>query len=217
MVRVLGVAAVIALAHAPALHAEPRWQLEARVGGAWNAPLPVVLRQEGHPDLRLSARWRTNALEFPIYYGWRVSRWREGAGWALDLTHHKLHLEAPPPEVRRFAISHGYNLVMLQRLAERGGWRYGGGVGAVLAHSESEVRGRRFDEHGGLFRAGYHVSGPTVAALFGHSRTVQGPLRATAEVRLTLSNASVPIADGTARVPNLAVHGTLGLGWSVSP
>lgn len=44
-----------------------------------------MLRQEGHNDLRLSARWRTNALELPIYCGWRVTRWHEGAGWALDL------------------------------------------------------------------------------------------------------------------------------------
>lgn len=217
MGRVLGIAAVITFAQCPALHAEPRWQLEARVGSAWNAPLPIVLRQEGHEDLRLTARWKTEALELPLYYGWRIARWRENFGWAVDLTHHKLYLQNPPPEVRNFAISHGYNLVTLQRLAERGEWLYGGGVGAVVSHPESEVRGRRFEERGGLFPGGYYVSGPTASALFGHSRTVRGRLHAAAEVRITLSNASVPIAGGTARVPNLAVHGTVGLGWCVPP
>ncbi len=119
--------------------------------------------------------------------------------------------------MRNFALSHGYNLVTLQRLVERGGWLYGGGVGAVVTHPESEVRGRHFDERGGLFRAGYYLTGPTAAVLFGRSHTLRGRLLATAELKLTLSNASVPSAGGNARVPNLAVHGTVSLGWSVPP
>jgi len=206
---------VIAVTHAPWAHAETRWQLDARAGGAWNVPLPTVVRQEAHPDVRLTARWRTRAFEYPLYYGWRVTRWRDTAGWALDLVHHKLHLEDPPPEIQRLSISHGYNLVTLQRLAERRGWRYGGGLGAVVSHPESEVRGRAFDEHGGLFGAGYYVSGPTVGALLGHSRAIHGRLDAIGELRLTVSYASAPIAGGAVRVPNLAVHGTVGLGWFV--
>ena len=210
-------ALVLTLLAARPAPAAPRWQIDARLGGAWNVPLPLVLRQEGSDELRPAARWRTNALEFPLYYSWRVTRWQGEAGWALDLTHHKLHLADPPPEIGRFAISHGYNLLTVQRLRQEDGWHYGGALGAVVAHPESEVRGLTLDEHGGLFGAGYYVSGPTAGALLGRSSHVTGRLQALGEVRLTLSYASVPIARGHARVPNLALHGTIGLGWIAWP
>ena len=198
-----------------AAQAEPGWRFELRAGGAWNLAVPVMIRQDGQDDLRLTPRWSTEALEPPLYYGWRVTRWGETAGWALDVTHHKLHLQDPPAEVQRFAISHGYNLVTLQRLTERNGWLRGLGLGAVVAHPESEVRGRAFDEHGGAFGTGYYLSGATLAALLGHTRSVSGRLLLATELKLTLSYASVPIAGGDARVPNVAVHGTVGLGWSL--
>jgi len=173
-----------------------------------------VIRQDGHDELRLKSNWSTYALETPLYYGWRVTRWGEHAGWAFDLTHHKLFLQDPPPEVRSFAISHGYNLLTVQRLWERDRWFHGLGLGAVVAHPESEVRGRPFDEHGGLWGTGYHLSGPSVAAMLGHTRRIKGRVLGSAEVRLTLSHARVPISGGDALVPNLAVHGTVGVGWS---
>jgi hypothetical protein len=59
------------------------------------------------------------------------------------------------------------------------------------------------------------VSGPTAAALLGLSRTLAGRLLVSGELKLSLSYASVPIAGGDASVPNLAVHGAVGLAWSV--
>ena len=210
----LGIAAWLALSPPAAVNAEPGWRFEARLGGAWNAALPVVIRQAGHDELRLTPNWSTNAFEPPLYYGWRVTRWSDRAGWALDLTHHKLFLEDPPPEVQHFAISHGYNLLTVQRLWERDGWLRGLGLGVVVAHPESRVRGLPFDEHGGLWSTGYHGTGPTAAALLGYTRALRGRLLGSAELRVTLSHARVPISGGDARVPNLAVHGTLGVGWS---
>lgn len=210
-----GIWVAFLIAHASALHAASRWEFEARLGGAWNVPLPIVLRQGGYEDLRLTARWRTEALKQPVYYAWRVTQWDGDTGWALDLTHHKLYLENPPPEVRNFSISHGYNLVTIQRLEECGGWRYGGAVGTVVAHPESEIRSQRFEEDHGLLRGGYYVSGPTAGVLVGRSRALQGRLHWTAEARVTLSFARVPVAGGSASVPNLALHATAGLGWRV--
>ena len=213
--RLSGLTSGLLLALAGPLHAEPGWRFEARLGGAWSAPLPIELQQDGYEDLRLEPSWSTNAFEPPLYYGWRIARWGERGGWALDLTHHKLHLEHPPPEVQRFEISHGYNLLTLQRLTEHGGWLYGFGAGVIIAHPESEVRAQAAGEHGGAFGTGYHVSGPTADALLGHSRTLAGRLLVTGELKLTLSYASVPIAGGDAGVPNLALHGAVGLAWSL--
>ena len=201
------------MARAPGLVASS-WELEGRLGGAWNADLRMVLGQQGYEDLRFTADWRTRALDPPLYYGARVTAWQEGRGWAIDLVHHKLHLEGPPPEVQRFAISHGYNLLTLQRLFARERWRYGAGLGAVIAHPESEVRNLTFVENRGLFNDGYYVAGFTAAALAGPTLAIGKRLLIAAEARLTWSSARVPIAEGTARVPNLAVHGTVGLSWA---
>jgi hypothetical protein len=209
--------ALLVLLPAPALRAQPEWSFEARVGGAWNAPMPIVIRQDGQENLRFSPTWSTRSFEPPIYYGWRITRWGEQSGWALDLAHHKLHIEDPPPEVQHFAISHGYNLLTVQRLEGRDGWQYGLGLGAVLAHPESRVRGQSLDEKGGPFGEGYYLSGPTAAALLAYSRDLQGGLFITFETRVTMSHASVPIAGGDAEVPNFAVHGTIGLGWTLGP
>jgi hypothetical protein len=211
----LGAAALLLVASMSTLQARHRWEFEGRLGGAWNVSLPVVLRQRGYDDLRWTARWRTQALKPPLYYSLRVARWRGDAGWAMDLTHHKLYLQNPPPEVQSLSVSHGYNLVTLQRLRAAGDWRYGEAVGAVVAHPESEVRGQRFAEDGGLFGRGYYVGGPTAGVLVGWSPSVAGRLYSTVEARLTVSLARVPIAQGTVRVPNLALHLTAGLGWSV--
>jgi len=189
------------------------WAVEVHAGGAWNVPLPLVIRQEGHEDIRLRARWHTRALEFPIYYVGRFLTHDERAGWALDLTHHKIYLANPPTEVQRFAVSHGYNLLMIHRLAIRGTRRYGVGAGVVVAHPESEVRGRPQDEHGGPLGGGYHFGGPAIDALASWVPARRNGLHAVAEARFTAAYARVPIAGGHARVPNVALHLTIGAGW----
>ena len=213
-ILILSMAGALTAASTPALQAGSRWEFEARLGGAWNAPLPIVFRQQGHDDVRVNARWRAEALKPPIYYACRLATWRGGGGWALDFTHDKLRLEDPPPEVRSFSISHGYNLVTVQRWGERGGWRYGAALGTVLAHPEGEIRGQRIEGAGGSF-GGYHLAGPTAGVLAGRSRFLRSRLYATGEAMLTLSFARLPIPGGTARIPNLAAHVTVGLGWSV--
>ena len=221
MTRARGCAALLVPA---LLAAEPwearaadRWAVEAHLGGAWNLPLPLVIRQDGHDDLHLTARWKTRALQMPLYYVARFVTRGDERGWMVDLTHHKLHLANPPAEVGNFAISHGYNLLSVYRLMEHDSRRLGFGAGAVIAHPESEVRGARLDEHRGAFGAGYYLAGPTVGALASWLPERRNGLYATLEARLTLSYAGVPVANGQARVPNIALHVTLGAGWEGGP
>lgn len=206
-------AMVAVAAVATAAGTERRWAAEAHLGGAWSLPLPLAVRQPGHDDLRFRARWDTRALDPPLYYVARLATRRGERGWALDLTHHKVHLANPSAEVPDFAISHGYNLVTLHRLRAREPWRLGFGAGVVIAHPESEVRGRRHDERGGLFGTGYHLAGPTVGVLASWLPARRAGPYPVAEARLTASYASVPVAGGHARVPNVALHVTIGAGW----
>jgi hypothetical protein len=214
----VGAAVALAATLAPAgTAAGARWGAEARLGGAWNLPLPLVVRQPGQPDLRLTARWATRPLRFPLYYALRALRWQDRRAWALDLTHHKIHLEDPPPEISEFAVSHGYNLVTVQRLVEARRALAGWGAGLVVAHPENEVRGRRLDESQGLLGSGYYVAGPTLSALIVTLPPERKGLYVSAELRVTLSFARLPVADGSATVPNAALHATLGLGWIEGP
>jgi len=190
-----------------------RWAVEGHLGGAWNLPLPLVIRQDGQQDLRLTARMDTRALEMPLYYVARFVTRSDDRGWLVDLTHHKVHLTNPPAEVRNFAISHGYNLLSVYRLMERDSRRLGFGAGAVIAHPESEVRGAPLDEQRGAFGSGYYLAGPTVGALASWLPERRNGFYATLEARLTLSYASVPVANGRASVPNVALHVTVGAGW----
>jgi len=142
-----------------------------------------------------------------------TARAQAGPRRALDLVHHKLHLANPPAGVGSFSVSHGYNLLVLHRMAERKALRYGLGADVVIAHPESEVRGRRLEERGGPFGGGYHLTGPTVGALVGLAPAARRGVYPAAEARLTLSRAKVPVAGGDATVPNVAIHLAVGLGW----
>lgn len=205
-------AALACAASAPAARAGTV-SVWAAGGVAWSAPTPVEIRQRGEPALAFTGRWDTRALRAPPYYvlgvGWRG----EQVELTLELVHHKLHLRDPPPEVGRLWISHGYNLVVAGygRALARRLWLRGGG-GVVIAHPESQVRGRELDEGQGPFGLGYHLSG--VAAHLGLEwrAGVAGPLFAAVGARVTGAWAVVPVAGGTADVPNLAAHATAGLG-----
>jgi hypothetical protein len=190
-----------------------RGAVEVRLGGAWNVPLPLVVRQANEPEIVLAARWSSRSFRFPLYYAARVLSWEGADAWALDLTHHKIHLANPPPEIQEFAISHGYNLITVQRVRGGEGVSKGVGAGLVLAHPENEVRGRRLDERRGMLESGYYLAGPTLGVLAITPPPVRRGLYASAELRLTLSWARVPIARGNATVPNVALHVTLGVGW----
>lgn len=207
--------ALALLAGTGAAHARPRprWAVEAHLGAAWNLPLPLAIRQEGEEELRLRARRNTRAFEFPLYYVGRVTTRDGGGGWALDLTHHKVYLANPPAEVGSFSVSHGYNLLTLHRTIDRDALRYGFGAGVVVAHPESEVRGRRLEERGGTIGGGYWLTGPTAGALVGLAPAARDGLYPAAELRLTFSRAKVPVAGGDATVPNVAIHLTVGVGW----
>lgn len=194
-----------------------RWAAEVHLGGAWNLPLPLLIRQTGHDDLSFRARWETRAFEPPLYYVGRILVRGSHRGWALDLVHHKVHLTRPPAAVQSFAVSHGYNLLMVHRLVDHGTRHHGLGAGLVIAHPENEVRGRRLGERGGPLGRGYYLAGPVLGALASWQPARRGGPYPTAGARFTIAYARVPVVGGHARVPNLALHVTLGVGWAGAP
>ena len=196
----------------PAVGEAADWTVEFFVGVPLGFPASLTIRQAGRPDIDLRARYETRPFQKPLYYGWRIGRWTGDRGWEVELLHDKLYLVDRPPEVQEFSISHGFNLVTLNRAWERGGVVYRVGAGAVITHPENAVRGKALPQDGGLLGWGYHLSGPTAQAAAEKKFVLRGDLFLPVEGKVTASFARVPVEGGSADVPYAAVHGMAGLG-----
>lgn len=194
------------------LSAADGWTFQASVGAVANLETPLEIRQDGSEDIELDAEYETRPFEGPLYYSLRAGHWRGTAGWELELIHQKLFLKNRPPEVEQFAISHGYNLITLNRAWDRRRllWRLGAGV--VLAHPENRVRGRSLPEEGGLFDTGYHLTGPVLQGAVEKRFDLGTHWYLGLEGKVTAARAEVPVAEGEAEVPNIAGHVLLGVG-----
>jgi hypothetical protein len=181
-------------------------------GAAYNFRLPLVIRQNGEDNIRLNAEYDSKSFETPMYYAARLGWWRDNRAWELELVHHKLTLKNNPPEVDYFSITHGFNLLTLNRAWKEPWFIWRLGVGIVITHPESTIRGRTFEQDGGI-ADGYYISGPTAQVAVEKRFYIYKGLFASIEGKYTLSWAHVPIKDGSAELWNSAVHGLLGLGY----
>jgi hypothetical protein len=195
--------------------AEEKLTLEFFGGSAFNIPAPINIQQDGYDNIGFIAHYETKPFYEAPYYAYRLGWWFSGKGWEVELIHHKIYLKNNPDEVQHFEISHGYNLLTLNRAWKRKQLIYRIGAGLVIAHPESEVRGKKFYEmKGGPFGTGYfYVSGPTVQGAVQRKLKIWRSLYITGEAKLTASYAVVPIREGLAKVPNAAIHGLFGIGY----
>lgn len=214
---VLGTALPCAAGTAAAQRELERWSVEVFAGTAWSVPTPLVVRQQGEPDLRLRARWETRPWRDAPYYAYRVGRRDRRGAWEAELLHHKLYLANPPAEVQRLEVTHGYNLVTANRVVRpvrEDRFLYRLGVGLVVAHPEGRVRGRELRPVRSLLGGGYHVAGGTLHLSAGRRLPLGGGAFVAPEAKLTASWARAPAGDAWLTVPNVAVHALAGLGYA---
>jgi hypothetical protein len=138
------------LGHGPAPDAEFQSYVSVGAGLQYNVPLPLVIRQSGHPDLKLTARFDTRPFAEVPYYDLKVGMARSPWAFELDLVHHKLYLANRPSEVDTFEITNGYNPILMNAVREKWGLGLRAGLGIVLTHPQTTVRGLRFPETGGV-------------------------------------------------------------------
>lgn len=188
------------------------WVFQAAVGAVENVETSLEIRQSGFETVELDADYETRPFESPLYYSLRAGRWADRRGWELELIHQKLFLRNRPAEVQRFDISHGYNLVTVNRAWELGRVIARAGAGAVVAHPENTVRGRALEPSGGL-GGGYHLAGPAVQLAVEGRLNLHPGWFLGLEGKATAARAEVPVAGGEAEVPNTALHALVGLGW----
>lgn len=208
MARLLAVLAVVVPSAAQA-------QLRAELcfGLSHSVPSQVRIDQQGEPPLLLTGPRDNAPFHLPPYWLARLGYQSKVGELSLELAHHKVFLVEPAPPVQHFAISHGFNLLLAAWARElaTGFWARAG-VGAVIAHPESEVRGKTL-EGGGALDLGLYLAGP--AGLLGAQQRLPLALGVylTLDVGLTAAYAVVPIADGSAQLADVAVHARLGLGY----
>ena len=180
-------------------------------GLQYNVPMRLVIRQNGSPDTKLTARYDTKPFAEVPYYDIKLGMRRRPWAFELELVHHKLHLVNRPPEVDTFEITHGYNPLLLNCVRDWAGLKLRAGAGVVITHPQPTVRGLRFPETGGVL--GWFVSGPALQVSLGREFGLEPRLFAGLERKAVGAWARVPIVDGSADVPNLSMHALASAGW----
>lgn len=182
-------------------------------GTAFNFRLPTKIEQSGQPDLDFDAKYQTRPFEEALYYSIRFGRWRNGRATEIEWLHHKLYMVDKPAEVQKFDISHGFNMVFLNRAKEKNGVIYRVGGGPVITHPENTVRGLSLPEDGGIFDKGYYLSGAAVQLACGKRFDFSERWYGALEAKATFAYARVKVEDGHANVGNIAAHILFGIGY----
>jgi hypothetical protein len=194
------------LARVPLLFSQSVWSIELGTGSAYSFSTTLKFEQTDQPEIRFSADFQTRPWQDAPYYEWRISRRTDRAGWELEFLHHKLYLKNNPPEVQHFEVTHGYNLLLVNRMWKLRYFdiRVGGGV--VIAHTESDVRNLSMS-------ANYDIAGIAGQVATAKRLYLSKNFFVNFEGKLTFASATVSVANGDARVPNIALHGLVGVGY----
>ncbi len=190
--------------------AEHSISFELLGGTAFNFGTPLSVEQGDHPEIDFTAEYETRPLESPFYYAWRVAFERGPGAWELQFVHHKLYLTNPPDEIQHFEISHGFNILTLNRAVERHGLSLRAGFGLVVAHPQSDVRGMSGPDSG-FFDTGYVLTGPAALLGVGKEFPLTTRFSIASEAQLIAAWARVPVGGGRADAPHVGLHWLIGI------
>jgi len=205
----------VAVLVAGAAMSSAEWAFEVHGGAPHGMDRTVHIDMEMDEDIELDASMKSRPFTSPYYYDLRLIRWSDdgATGWALDLLHHKLILEEPTDEVQVFQLTHGYNLLTVQRLWRKGATILMAGAGVVIAHPENTIHGRSYQENEGIFGWGYLPSGPVVIAGAGRQLKLTSRFYLVGDVRASLSHVDVPVVGGRATMTDVSLHFLGGAGF----
>ena len=192
--------------------AQSSWSVELQGATVYNLPVPLHLSQQGYADIGLTARYSTEPFVMPIYYNYRVSRWNNNRSWEAEFIHHKLYLDNTTEDVQKFNISHGFNMLFINRGFKRPTFRYRAGAGMVIAHPESQIRGQEFGSSTKDNDWGYYLSGPALQVSLNKPLYISNRFYFNAEAKTTFAYSRIKIARGHADVYSIAFHLQLGIG-----
>lgn len=185
------------------------WSVEIMLGDAYNFDSRTRIEHGQHERFSLQGEYDTRGFQSPLHYAWRVARWQEDRAWELQLLHHKLYLRNRPPGINALSVSHGFNIVTLNRAIEADGWRFRFGAGPVIAHPEAQIAATSYD-------GPYELAGAAAVAGVGRRIAVGSRLYLLGELTATFGYIEAH-PDGAPElrfsVRNPALHAQLGLGY----
>jgi hypothetical protein len=192
-----------------------RWSFELHGGGVYNARLPLIIKQEGYPDIRIEkAVFHSEPFVSPFYWDWRFTKWFKNKSIEFEAIHHKLYLINKPIEVQRFGISHGFNMMMFNHGRQIKSFIGRVGLGSVLLHPESTIRDKKYVEGPGMDIHGYKLRGIVLNIALAKQIKFGKHFFINTEGKITAATAKSPIVDGYARVYNVAFQLILGPGFN---
>jgi hypothetical protein len=183
-----------------------QWSFELLIGDAYNADSRTRIEHDTQGNISFTGDYETRGLQGPLHYAWRVARWEDTRGWELQLLHHKIFLRNRPVGVDALSVSHGFNIVTVNRALDYRGWRMRAGLGPVITHAEASITGTHYDgpyEIAGAaalvgvgrkldLGAHFYLSGE-VAATFGY---IQAEPDGTPPLELTIRNPALHVQAG---------------------
>lgn len=197
---------------------QTRWSFELHGGVIHNLRLPLVIHQNGYPDIRINkAHFHSEPLNDPFYWDWRFTKWVKKKSIEFEAIHHKLYLVNKPAEVDQFQITHGYNMLMLNHGRVAGKFIVRAGLGSVLLHVENTIRGMEYPVGPGFDWKGYRLSGILLNIGFAKQFKLSKTFFINTEVKMNASVVNAPVVNGYARVHIVVFQLILGPGfnWSV--
>lgn len=193
-----------------------KWSASLHFGYANNLPSRLTIKQNGYPDIVLTAHYYSEPFISPYYWLWRISYQKnDQQKFEFEAIHHKIYLKNTTSEVEAFGISHGLNLLILNHVhVLKRQFHVNYGIGGVLAHAENTIRGKSLPEKGrGILGMGYYLSGIALNLSAGKYFNLSKRFYINTEVLFNPSYTIVPVVDGKAFVWNYAYQVIAGVGY----
>jgi len=195
------------------LYAQRNYYVEIFSGAAENLRCPLIIKQKDQPTISTKAEYSTRPFDKSYYYAVKFGFSTFKKDWQIQFIHHKLYLENLPVDVQHFEITHGYNMLTLNKIFELRKFYFLIGAGIILPHAQSEVRHQKHLSSGGILGSGYRITGPVGLLGIGKNYQLIKHIYFNIEGQVACSAAQVPIAEGEAEVTNLSLHGLFGFGY----
>ncbi|OLQ94439.1 hypothetical protein BIY21_08975 [Vibrio ponticus] len=182
------------------------WTISIGTGVAYSQSERLVIKMNDGEDILLGdVSFDTKPFQSPPYYLIKIGRFMQESdmGFEFEFIHHKVYADLdsdPHPQVTRLKVTDGYNLVyfnFIDQIAPK--WIARLGVGGVIVHPDVIIDGKR--THGGYDLSGYSAQVAIEREMFALEHVAF-----SVEAKLTYSDASVAIAQGSFDLKNKALH-----------
>ena len=188
------------------------FSVDLSLGEVYNLDQDISISRTNGSDINFHASFKTNGLKSPQYYSLRLGSEIRQIHTEFEFIHHKLYVEDLPPEIDKFEVSDGYNLLLINIVNNiRDNLLYRFGLGTVVTHPDIVIEGQtNYVEGGGLipkfWTEGYHWGGICSQASLGYRKKITSQIQLNLETKIIYASAKIPVVDGSFILPNLSLH-----------